>query len=525
MLGIFVVSRIKMNQLKTSRINTPDLSKCLYSAEQVRELDRIAIQEFGIPGYQLMRTAGLAVFREIINRYQDAEKIVIVCGNGNNGGDGLVVARLYLEIGIVPQVIILGGVEKIGGDALLALNDFLGFSDQGISGKIVEYSDDMFGDADVIVDAIFGTGLQREVTGQWGQVIEGINNCSAGIIAVDIPSGICADSGEVLGIAVKANVTVSFVGRKMGLYTANGIEYSGDMVFNDLGVPRSIYKISPSALLLSQEIIDDLLPPRKKNVHKGDFGHVLVVGGNLGMTGAVRMAAEAALKSGAGLVSVATRSEHAAYININCPEVMSRGIDTEIQLVSLIDSADVIVLGPGLGTDEWARMVFNCVMGSDKTKIIDADGLNLLAQSGYQLPKNAILTPHPGEAARLLALSITEIQRDRFSATKSLCKKYSSVVVLKGAGTIVGNEYSVDAGVRLHVSNMGNPGMATAGMGDVLAGIIGALLGQRIDLAEAAKLGVAIHSLAGDNVAKAAGERGMMATDLFPYIRLLVNPQ
>ncbi len=262
-----------------------------------------------------------------------------------------------------------------------------------------------------------------------------------------------------------------------------------------------------------------LLPKRRRHANKGDYGHVLVIGGDYGMGGAVRMAAEAALRVGAGLVSVATRPEHVGVVTTCRPEIMCHQIHVPEDLDSLLQRATVLVIGPGLGKSEWSRKLFNHLINFNLPKVIDADGLNLLAEAP-QKQTQWILTPHPGEAARLLKITVSEIQQDRQKAVKSLQKNYGGVAILKGAGTLVQNGLLNQA---IHCS-AGNPGMASGGMGDVLSGVIGGLLAQKLDLTQAAEIGVQIHSQAADQAAAQGGERGLLACDLLPYLRLLVNP-
>jgi hydroxyethylthiazole kinase-like uncharacterized protein yjeF len=374
---------------------------------------------------------------------------------------------------------------------------------------------------DVVVDALLGTGLQGEVSDPYQQAIEAINQAKAqgtSVMAVDIPSGLHADTGRVLGVAVHANMTITFIGMKQGLLTASGPDYCGHVEFNDLQVPKIVYAdIAPSAQRIEAEDFTDLFTKRAPSTHKTQCGHVLVVGGNVGMTGAVRMASEAAARSGAGLVSVATRPEHAQLINVHRPELMCHGIDQKSDLLPLLDKADVVALGPGLGQDEWAQMLFETVMQSNLPLILDADGLNLLA-AHPQERANWVITPHPGEAARLLQGSVQDVQNDRFYAAEQICQRYGAVCVLKGCGTLVSSGEE-----DMHLCDAGNPGMASGGMGDVLTGIIAAFAAQFHGLASAARAGVYVHARAAD-LAAAEGERGLLATDLYAHIRGLINP-
>ena len=312
---------------------------------------------------------------------------------------------------------------------------------------------------------------------------------------------------------------MTFIGLKPGLYTSKGPEYCGEVVCDPLAVPANFFeRVSPYAELLEWKSIRHLFPRRARTAHKGDYGHVLVVGGDYGMGGAVRMAAEAALRVGAGLVSVATRPEHVSVVNCSCPEIMCHQLERDSDLDPLIKKATTIVAGPGLGKTDWSKALLKKILLTDHLKVLDADALNLLSEQPSQ-NDNWVLTPHPGEASRLLDVSSQAIQDDRFSAADDIQKRYGGVVVLKGVGTLVKGKD------RLYkVCPAGNPGMATGGMGDILSGVIGGLMAQGLSLQDAAEAGVMIHSVAADRAAAEGGERGLLATDLMNYLRELVNP-
>ena len=487
----------------------------LYRAAQVRELDRIAIEERGIPGYTLMSRAGQAAFEQLRRHWPDARRVVIVCGGGNNGGDGYVVARLARLAGLTASVLALADPQQLHGDAQTAWWDA-----QAADVPILPFTRaDLIG-ADLLVDAILGTGLEREVSGTWRDAIEAMNAHSAPILALDIPSGLHADTGAILGAAVQATATMTFIGLKQGLFTGQGPACCGALSFADLGVPGDIYAaLHPACWRYSGQDLPTQLPKRQRSAHKGHFGHVLVVGGDLGMAGAARMAAEAAARCGAGLVSIATRAAHAGLQAAARPELMFHGIETAEELTPLLNRATVIAIGPGLGHEDWGRSLLRTVLASDKPLVIDADGLNLLAIDP-QFCTNWILTPHPGEAARLLKMTPKQVEADRFAAIEDLALRYGGVAVLKGAGSLIASK--TDGLVAL--CSTGNPGMASGGMGDVLAGVIAALLAQGLPAFVAAKVGVYLHGLAGDLAAQAGGERGLMATDLLPFLRQVVNP-
>lgn len=485
----------------------------LYRAEQVRELDRLAIEYYGVHGIALMNAAGQALFDELRSSWPEIDSLAVVCGAGNNAGDGYVAARLAHQFGIKVELYYLTPGEQLKGDAHRAWAEA---EDAGVS--MIVYDGQRIDGHAVIIDALLGTGLNGPVEGLMAEVIEAINAAGVPVLAADIPSGLCADSGSVLGCAVRATATVTFIGLKRGLFTAEGPDHCGRLIFNSLHVPEAIYGHLPAEVQrLDYPEIADILKPRPRNSNKGDYGHVLVVGGEHGMMGAVRLAGEAALRAGAGLVTVATRAQHASQIAAACPELICHGVETPQQLRPLLARASVIVIGPGLGQQAWGRAMLSLVLDSRMPMVVDADALNLLAEEPEYHDK-WVLTPHPGEAARMLGCDSATIQRDRFSAIASLEASYGGVVVLKGCGTLI-----LDGHHDLALCSEGNPGMASAGMGDVLSGIIGGLIAQGYPQALAACAGVCLHARAGDQVAR-DGERGIIASDLFAPLRALLNP-
>lgn len=484
-----------------------DSGKALYTAAQIRQAEQIAIAEYGIAGLHLMRRAGQAAFDELTARWPAARRIAVCCGGGNNGGDGYVVATLALRAGIEVKLMAVGDVAGLQNDALTCCRDFV-----ASGGKVEDYDGD-FEACDVIVDALLGTGLNRQVGEVYARVIDVINASGRPVLAVDLPSGLHADSGCAMGTAVKADATVTFIGLKSGLFTGAAAEHAGHIVCSTLDVPEAVCaSLAPAAHLLSQR----RLPRRSRIAHKGHFGHVLLIGGNLGFSGAIRLAGEAALRSGAGLVSIATRAQHSGWLNIGRPELMCHGIETSAELQPLLHKSTVVVIGPGLGQDDWARALLNTVLESEKNCVVDADALNLLAQCPHYRG-NWLLTPHPGEAARLLGCANSEIASNRYAAVGELQRRFGGVCVLKGSGSLVAD------GNGLAVCPVGNPGMASGGMGDVLAGVCGALLAQGLFISDAAKLAVYVHAAAADEAASRHGERGLLAADLLSPIRQLLN--
>lgn len=494
------------------------LPQTLYSAEQARELDRIAIEEFNILGYTLMHRAAVFSYNQLKETWPDAKSITVVCGGGNNAGDGYVLAGLAKEEGKQVNVLYLTDPESLKGDAVKAYK-YLKASNL----EAYAFSADSLLNTDVIVDAIFGTGLTRNVEGIFADAIEAINSASAPVHAIDIASGLNADNGNVMNVAVNADLTTTFIGLKKGMFTGDGLEYSGEIKFNDLELPEDVYHQLDNKQYINRLELEDLksvLNPRQKNSHKGHFGHVLVVGGDEGFLGAARMAAEAAARVGAGLVSIATRRAHASLLSTVRPEIMSHAVETLDELMPLIKQANVIAIGPGLGKSEWAKLLLARVLESSLPLVIDADALNLLSDGlGEEdlVSTQWVLTPHPGEAGRLLKTDSKTIQVDRYQAINELHEKFPGPVVLKGSGTLITDEQG-----GLFVCDAGNPGMSSGGMGDVLTGVIAGLIAQGIEINQATKFGVCLHANAGDRAAS-AGETGMMAMDLMPHLRNLVN--
>jgi len=485
----------------------------IYSVAAVRQIDRIAIDEFGVPGYTLMKRAGVAAVRAARHYYPDSGRWQVVCGSGNNAGDGFVVARLAAQEGIVVSVVSLVSTETLRGDAVKACEDFI-----AEGGAVVPWSGELDAQADLLVDAILGSGLERDLSGDFAAAVRALNAHRAPIHAMDIATGINGDSGQIMGLAVKAALTTTFVGLKPGLFLADGPEHSGVVTFDDLEIdPDCRSAVEPAYRRIDDTLLIDSLPKRARDAHKGDFGHVLVVGGGPGMSGAARMCAEAALRCGAGRVSVATHPDHAAMMAAALPEIMYHAITTPEQLKDRLEQVDVIAFGPGLGRSEWAKGLYAAVEASSKIAIWDADALNLL-ESAPKSAENRIITPHPGEAATLLQSSAVAVQKDRSRACRALQRRYGGIAVLKGAGTLIS-----DGGRLLSICTSGNPGMAAAGMGDVLTGVIAAVAAQGVPLRDAALVGVEIHARAGD-VAATFGERGMLASDVIAAIRKIVNP-
>lgn len=491
------------------------LPRQLYSAADVRELDRRAIEQLDISGEELMERAGRALFRVLRERLPAARRVLVLCGAGNNGGDGYVVARLARAAGLDVVLVATVAPGKPGSVAEHAMQVF-----RNEGGTLQPFSRVLLNDADVVIDALLGTGLDRNVEGVLADIIGAVNESAIPVMAADIPSGLHADTGRVLGVAVQARYVVSFIGLKAGLFTGQGPAVCGEVLFDALDLPVSLADgIAPLATRLEPSDLRAELPARDRDAHKGRFGRVLVVGGGAGMPGAARLAGEAALCAGAGRVTTAVWPGNVAAISGQRPELMCRGVEGGSELDDLSQKADVLAVGPGLGQDDWSETIWDQLSSRQfASRVLDADALNWLTRKPLPLTGNDIITPHPGEAARLLDCTVEDIEADRFAAVRALVTKFGCVAVLKGAGTLVAG---VDAPIRL--CDRGNPGMASAGMGDVLTGLIAGLHAQGLPALGAACAGVLAHALAGDRAAR-AGERGLLASDLLDELRVVVNP-
>lgn len=479
----------------------------LYTANQIREIERNAIEHLGVPGIELMRRAGKAAFDVLRQQWPAIDSVTVFCGGGNNGGDGYVVARLALQVGFRVVLMSMVDADTLKNDAYTAYQDFL-----AAGGQVHAFDESIAVDG-VIVDALLGTGLNREVNSRYAAAIGLINRTNAAVLAIDVPSGLNADTGAVMGDCVRADVTMTFIARKTGLFTGQAADYVGDVVCDDLTVPNEAFSIVDSTVKLLNY---KPMSRRRRCAHKGDCGRVVLMGGNIGFSGAIRLAGEAALRSGAGLVSVLTHPTHAASVNIGRPELMCRGVDETTLLADILERAGVIVVGPGLHQDDWGRTLFQAALDTNRPCVIDADGLNLLACDPIKRD-NWILTPHPGEAARLLGCTTYDLGADRYAAIRAIQQRYGGVCVLKGAGTLIADDS------RIRVATVGNPGMASGGMGDVLAGICGALLAQGLTPFNAACMAVDLHGRAADRVAEKQGEIGLLASDLFVELQTLIN--
>lgn len=495
----------------------------LYQRQAVRELDRYTIEELGVPGYELMSKAGRFAFHCIMKQWPHTTHMIILCGGGNNGGDGYIVASLAKKHGLKVELYTLSPPEKLRGDALTAYQEAL--SNNVLIQPFSRLSPEhRHSDECVIVDAMLGTGLVDDVKGDYLTAIKDCNQSGLPIAAIDIPSGLCADTGKVLGDAIEAEMTCTFIGNKVGLLTGQGSRYCGALRFDDLDVPAEAYsQVNESCTLLQLHRFASTLCPRKRSAHKGHFGHTVVIGGNNGFGGAIVLAAEASARMGAGLTSVATRTQHLNAILTRSPEVMVHPVEHGNHLLPLLERASVVVVGPGLGQDAWSEQMLHHALEQDIPTVLDADALNLVATGTYgdTIKKRTaplVMTPHPGEAARLLGKTALEVESNRLQCAEQLSKKFSCHALLKGSGSLI---HHPDGTMRLCA--YGNPGMASGGMGDVLSGMLGGLIAQEFSIETAMDLAVTLHAKAADISAQESGERGLLASDLIPKARLELN--
>jgi NAD(P)H-hydrate epimerase len=489
------------------------LTQKLYRADQVKHLELEAAAKVGLSKFELMQRAGKAVFECCLSLMPNTETYLILVGVGNNAGDGYITALNAVNAG---KKVILCAIEpqrEVTGDVARAQKAWL---DNG--GQVEAFSVDMLDRCDIVIDALLGIGIVGIIRNEFADVIDAINDSGLPVLSVDLPSGLDADTGESLGRCIQADITITFIGIKLGLTTGAGKQSCGQLVFEDLGIGKAFAEIARSDANALDIAHFKGLAPRPVHSHKGSYGRLLCVGGNAGMAGAIRLSAEAALRSGTGLVKVYAHSASQVQISAGRPEIMV----TSEGLEEALEWATCIVIGPGLGQNEWSKSTYDTVLSYCQSKpkpmVIDADALNIMANTAsFVTIPDCVFTPHSGEAARLLSVSVEEVENSRFIFARQCAERYHTTCVLKGAGTIIDNEENS------WVCRHGNPGMATAGMGDVLAGIIGSLMAQGVDTDLACQYGVSLHAKAGDLVAQEKGQRGLLASDLFDTVRLLIN--
>ncbi|MGP2519753.1 bifunctional ADP-dependent NAD(P)H-hydrate dehydratase/NAD(P)H-hydrate epimerase [Pantoea ananatis] len=498
---------------QNSKRNGSSLPHSVWPAQALAQLEREGADALGISLYELMLRAGQAAYEHITVHWPDAEHWLVLCGHGNNGGDGYVVARLAQAAGKEVTLLACDSDKPLPDEAEAARNSWLE------AGGVIHAPDVAWPEkVDIIVDALLGTGISRAPAEPVSTLITQVNAHDAPVMAIDLPSGLSAATGNTPGEVINATHTLSVIALKPGQLTGKARDCIGSLYFADLGLQSFLSAQSPPMARYDARFLFHWLKPRKATSHKGEQGRLLVIGGDSGTAGAVRMSAEAALRTGSGLVRVLTHKDNIIPILTARPEIMV-DVLTDAGLADALEWADVIAIGPGLGQREWGKKALEKVKSTEKPMLWDADALNLLAISAEKR-QNRIITPHPGEAARLLGVKTSEIESDRLQAARELAKRYGGVAVLKGAGTIIASENG-----QMAFADVGNAGMASGGMGDVLTGIIASLMGQKLALFDAACAGCVAHGAAADTLAEQRGTRGMLASDLFDLLWQFVNPE
>lgn len=514
------------------------------NSEQMRKADKKAIEEIGIPGVVLMENAGRQVVESIEDLFKPSYPlaVAIFCGKGNNGGDGFVVARHLSNRGHLPKVYLLGSREEAKGDARVNLDIIMNMH---INISEIKESDDWedilkyLDDYDLIVDAIFGTGLSKPVGGFYADFIQYLNLSGVPIVAVDIPSGLSSDTGNIIGPSIEADLTVTFAYPKLAHILPPAEERVGLVVVADIGMPpEAVGDHEEIAYLIDKDSAYSLLPFRRAESHKGNYGHLLVVAGSVGKTGAAYMTGESALRVGAGLVTVATPVSLNPILEIKLTEVMTEPLAETSQhtvsikalerVLELAQGKDAIAIGPGLSqNDETKKFVRELVAQTQLPLIIDADGINAFSSCPQALKtkeKTLIITPHPGEMARLIGAATADVQSNRLEVCRRFAMEHNIYVVLKGYRTVI----SSPAG-ELFINSSGNPGMASGGTGDILTGMLAGFLVQKMTPIDALILGVYLHGLAGDIAAQELGVSSLAATDLLNYLpdsfQILESPE
>lgn len=490
----------------------PERNSGLYLTKQLRLCEGLAKTKLNLSENTLMTRAGLGAFTILKSLFPKAQKIAIFCGGGNNAGDGYIVAKLAHQSGISVRLYQYKDLDTLPAAALAAANDAIA------AGVIcLAPCDKIDNDVDLVIDALLGIGLEGNLREPFSTAAKLINDNDIPVLAIDIPTGLNADTGNASPNCIRATATVTFIAPTTGMYTADGPDNCGKIFVNQLQLDNLLSTIPPTANLLADLGLQPMLKPRKKNSHKGDFGNVLIIGGGIGMPGAVNLAASAAFRVGAGSVSIATLPMYANSSIPGLPEAMIFPISKACDIKTLLDRATVCVIGPGLGEDDWAKELFNMVAESRRPLVVDASALHLLAKAPVK-NNNRVLTPHPGEAAALLSSKVIDIQSDRIQAITNLQQKYGGIILLKGVGSLI-----IDNKRSLFLCPKGNPGMASAGMGDVLSGIIAGLAAQGVAIDAATKYGALLHASAGDLAAKKIGQLSMSASDVINNLAVFLK--
>jgi len=501
----------------------------LATTEMMRKLDQKAIEEFGIPGLVLMENAARSTVSAIFRHFSDllTKRVGIFAGRGNNGGDAFAVARYLINRGVFCQVYLLTAQEEVRGDAATNLKILTRMGGEIFpirNAEELEARQAQVARNDLLIDGILGTGLKGPVKGLYRKVIEFINSLNLPVVAIDIPSGLDADNGQILGTSIRASLTVTLGLAKRGLLVQPGLQFTGKLVIADISIPSAAVEAERiKDNLIEGSEFSHLLLPKRPNAHKGDFGHLLILAGSPGKTGAAAMACQAAVRVGTGLVTLGIPESLNPIMEVKITEAMTEPLPetkgktlafrAHKRINDLFFHKNALAIGPGLSVhSETARLIRRVALETDLPMVIDADGLTAFAGKMDLLRKTrgrVVLTPHPGEMARLLGSSVQDIQQDRIQAARNFAETYGLILILKGANSIIASPEG-----DIFINPTGNPGMATGGMGDVLTGMVGGFLAQGFVPLEAAKLGVFLHGLAGDLVAHKKGERGMAATDL-----------
>lgn len=495
------------------------MMKYVLTGNEMKIVDNYTSEVIGIPALVLMERAALAVYEEIVKACNESSRILVVCGCGNNGADGVAISRLLKEKNISVDVLLTGDREKytesLKKQILIADNLHIKFVNEAC-----------FEEYNLIVDSIFGVGLSRKVEGEYADIIDKINNAQCDVISVDIPSGINSDNGNVMGCAVKAGITVTFGTYKIGNILYPGAEYTGKLILKNVGFPDEAFEsISPNCSLIQKSDVINLLPKRKNYSNKGSYGKLIVAAGSVNMSGAACLCAESAYRTGTGLVKVFTSNENRVIIQSVLPEAVVLTYDdkhmNEEELELELSKSTCIACGPGIGNSQSAKKIVKCVLKSGKKAVLDADALNVISEHEELrelFHHNIIITPHVGEFARLTGLTIEHIKDNSITECSKYAMKYEITCVLKDARTIIAASDG-----RVWINTSGNNGMSTAGSGDVLTGIISSLVCQNVDMVNAAALGTYIHGLAGDAAAAVNGEYAVMAHDITDEISLVMH--
>ncbi len=503
---------------------------------QMRECDRITIEQLGLPGMVLMENASRAVAEnaiEMLGGMGPGSRVIVFCGKGNNGGDGFAVARYLLSAGADIIVYLLGDQESLSGDAALNCQLFkrLGGVLRGVKHNKDLPASDIY--CDLIVDGLLGTGFKGKTRGLYADAIKNINSIKAPVISIDIPSGVNGDDGQVEGVAIIADRTVTFGLIKCGLLFSPGRELTGKLVTADIGIPTQVVEDRKiDCCLIDADDVKQTIPLRHPSAHKGDVGHVYILAGSPGMTGAAALCAEGAMRCGAGLTAVGTPASLNSVMETKLTEAMTHPLPNTkdgnlssaglSQIAERLDWADVLAIGPGLGLHDETAELLKGVLKIVKTPIvIDADALNILAKHPNlldNLPANCVLTPHPGEFTRLTGISVKELFNNRTKIVAEAASKWNATVVLKGSPTI-----SASLEGKTFINPTGNAGMATGGTGDVLTGVIAGLIAQGVQPVAAAWTGAYLHGKAGDRAADEMGQHGLIASDIVDCLPAVIG--